>query len=93
MTGCTIPPEWCEVDHIHEWDQQDGPTDIDLLVLWCVFHHHYRHRPDVHLIGNANNLAIQLPDGRTVPLPPRGPTHQHGPTRAQGDLFGDSDAA
>jgi hypothetical protein len=46
-----------------------------VLVLWCVFHHHFRHRPDVELIGDANDLSIKLPDGRVVPLPPRGPTH------------------
>jgi hypothetical protein len=76
MDGCTIPPEWCQVDHILEWDAQHGPTDIDWLVLWCVYHHHVRHRPGITLIGDANNLAIQFPDGRIVPLPARGPTNQ-----------------
>jgi hypothetical protein len=74
MTGCTMPPEWCEVDHIQEWDAQTGPTDLDLLVLWCIYHHHYRHRPDVQLHGNTHNLTMTLPDGRVIPLPPRGPT-------------------
>ncbi len=72
---CPIPPEWCEVDHIDEWHAQHGFTDIDRLVLWCIFHHHFRHRPGVELIGDGNNLAIRYPDGRIVPLPPRGPTH------------------
>jgi hypothetical protein len=76
MPGCTMPAAWCEVDHILEWDAQTGPTDLQWLVLWCVYHHHYRHRPDVHLHGDANNLSITLPDGRTVPLPARGPTTQ-----------------
>jgi len=79
--GCQIPAEWCQVDHIHEWDAQTGPTNIDLLVLWCVYHHHYRHRPDVQLHGDANHLSIQLPDGTIVPLPPRGPTHTHNGTK------------
>ena len=73
--GCQIPAEWCQVVHIHEWDAQTGPTNIDLLVLWCVYHHHYRHQPGIELIGDGNNLTIQLPDGRIVPLPARGPTH------------------
>ena len=72
--GCRMPADWCQVDHIHEWDAQHGPTDLDLLVLWCVYHHTFRHRPDVQLHGNANNLTITLPDGRTMPLPARGPT-------------------
>ncbi|MCU1365900.1 MAG: hypothetical protein JWN39_1539, partial [Ilumatobacteraceae bacterium] len=74
--GCQMPADWCQVDHIHEWDAQNGPTDLHLLVLWCVYHHSFRHRPDVHLHGDANNLSITLPDGRTMPLPARGPTSQ-----------------
>ena len=74
MDHCTMPPEWCEVDHILEWDAQHGPTDINLLVLWCVYHHHMRHQPGVTLHGDANNLTMTLPDGRVIPLPPRGPT-------------------
>ena len=72
--GCDLPPEWCQTDHILEWDADHGPTDIQWLILLCVYHHHFRHRPDVHLHGNANNLSVTLPDGRTVPLPARGPT-------------------
>ena len=101
--GCQIPAEWCQVDHIHEWDAQTGPTNIDLLVLWCVFHHHLRHQPGVELIGDGNNLSIKFPDGRVVPLPARGPTHaskrsRHdtssttGPDDSQATLF-DDDAA
>ena len=100
MDGCTMPAEWCQVDHIKEWEAEYGLTDIDWLVLWCVYHHHFRHRPDVHLIGDANNLSIQLPGGRIVPLPPRGPTHQQKASDAsgttgtsdQGTLFGDTAA-
>ena len=76
--GCQIPAEWCEVDHIHEWDAQTGHTNINLLVLWCLYHHHLRHQPGTELIGDGNNLAIKLPDGRIVPLPARGPTHASG---------------
>ena len=77
MADCQIPAEWCQVDHIREWDAEHGPTDLDLLVLWCTFHHTFRHRKDVTLIGDANDLSIRLPDGTIVPLPPRGPTHRH----------------
>src|SRR3954447_17760644 len=56
-------------------DAQTGPPNIDLLVLWCVYHHHLRHQPGIELIGDGNNLSIKFPDGRIVPLPARGPTH------------------
>ncbi|MCU1400881.1 MAG: hypothetical protein JWN62_3990, partial [Acidimicrobiales bacterium] len=35
--GCQMPADWCQVDHIHEWTAQNGPTDLHLLVLWCVY--------------------------------------------------------
>lgn len=77
MADCHIPAEWCQVDHIQEWDAEHGPTDVDLLVLWCTFHHSFRHRKDVALIGDANDLSMQLPGGTIIALPPRGPTHRH----------------
>jgi hypothetical protein len=72
MPHCTIPANWCEIDHLQEWDAQNGQTDIDNLVLWCRHHHHYRHRPDVTLHGDANNLTITLATGQTINAPPRG---------------------
>lgn len=71
-TTCMLPPDWCEADHVREWEAEHGNTDIDELVLWCHQHHHYRHRPDVRLLGNANNLAIQHPNGVIEACPPKG---------------------
>ncbi len=88
MTDCQIPPEWCQVDHIREWDAQHGPTDIDLLVLWCTFHHTFRHRHDVTLIGDANNLTMRLPDNTIIALPPRGPIHYNKPKPKPGSGLG-----
>lgn len=45
-------------------------------MLWCIYHHHQRHRPGVQLIGDATNLTMITPDGRTIPLASRGPTTQ-----------------
>jgi hypothetical protein len=59
MADCHIPAEWCQVDHIQEWGAEHGPTDVDLLVLWCTFHHSFRHRKDVALIGDANDLSMR----------------------------------
>jgi hypothetical protein len=73
--GCDVPATWCEVDHIDEWEH-GGHTNLNKLWLLCCYHHAYRHRPDVTLHGDANNLTIELPDGRTMPLPARGPTTQ-----------------
>lgn len=36
--GCDVPPEWCQVHHVIEW-QHGGPTNIDNLTLVCGYHH------------------------------------------------------
>lgn len=68
--GCTIPPAWCEVDHLIP-AEVGGPTDLDNLVLWCDYHHHFKHRHDVTVIGDAHDLHLQLPDGRIIACPPK----------------------
>ena len=78
MPGCSIPAQYCEVDHVLAWDAEYGPTDIDWLVLFCVYHHHERHRPGVALHGNANNLSITLANGDWINLPSKKPAT--GPT-------------
>ncbi len=73
---CTIPPAWCEADHLIP-AEHGGPTNLDNLVLWCTHHHHYKHRHDITVIGDAHNLSLRLPDGRIIACPPK-----HRPTQA-----------
>ncbi len=42
---CVAPPSWCDGHHV-EWWRDDGPTDIDNLVLLCRRHHGYAHSED-----------------------------------------------
>jgi len=44
-------------------------------VLWCRHHHTLKHHPGTEISGNALNLHIRLPDGTTLPCPPR-PLHK-----------------
>ncbi len=66
--GCQTDPEWCQAHHIIPW-QEDGPTNIDNLVLLCSRCHHQIHdnRWQIH----------QTPDGKHVMLPP--PRHRPPP--------------
>ena len=68
--GCHIPARWCEADHLIPWED-NGPTDLDNLVLWCSHHHHEKHRPGVTIHGNANNLQLRFANGETLHCPPR----------------------
>ena len=36
------------------------------LVLWCSHHHHEKHRPGVHALGDAISLRIQLANGTII---------------------------
>ena len=86
--GCTLPPAWCQADHLKDWIL-GGDTDLDNLVLWCTFHHAEKHRPGVIVLGDANDLRLQMPDGSIKHCPPKGVT-QNLSSGEQGDLFGES---
>ncbi len=79
VPGCTMPAAWCEADHLREWVAEHGETDLDEMVLFCPFHHHWRHRPGVRVHGNAHDLVLELPDGTRMPCPPRGPAIRRPP--------------
>ena len=68
--SCHIPAAWCDADHLTAWDD-GGHTNIDDLALWCRHHHTEKHRPGVQVLGNANNLRLQLPDGTIIHCPPK----------------------
>lgn len=38
IPGCHVPPQWCEIHHVHE-HARGGPTHTDNGVLLCWFHH------------------------------------------------------
>ena len=67
---CNIPPEWCDVDHLIAWED-GGPTDLCNLGLWCRFHHKLKHSPGVKVLGDINNLRLQLADGTILNCPPK----------------------
>jgi hypothetical protein len=69
--GCSIPAAWCEVDHLIPVTE-GGLSNLDNEALWCSFHHHFKHRPGVSVIGDAHDLSLQLPDGRLIHCPPSG---------------------
>ena len=40
---CDRPAGWLEIHHVHEWDRDDGRTDLANGVAACSFHHHRLH--------------------------------------------------
>lgn len=70
--GCDRPPQWCDAHHIDEVARDDGPTDLDNLVLLCSTHHHLVHQRRWSLHGDAHTLHVRTPTGDQLDAPPRG---------------------
>jgi hypothetical protein len=49
---CTVPAHRCIAHHIRHWDQ-GGPTDLENLVLVCVYHHRRIHHGRLHIVQTA----------------------------------------
>ncbi|QYF72786.1 HNH endonuclease signature motif containing protein [Cryobacterium sp. PAMC25264] len=54
LSGCTCPPQWCEVHHVVPW-QNGGATDVSNGVLLCWYHH--------HTITSGTGWKIRMVDG------------------------------
>jgi hypothetical protein len=63
--GCTNVT-FANVHHIVPWEP-DGLTNLDNLVLQCLYHHHLVHSDGWSMTGNANEeLTILGPQGRVM---------------------------
>jgi hypothetical protein len=69
--GCGVAAGWCEADHLVPVSE-GGLSNLDNLVLWCSYHHHFKHRAGVRVIGDAHDLHLELSDGRLIHCPPKG---------------------
>jgi len=70
--GCTAPVHWCDVHHVHFWED-GGPTDIDNGLLLCRRHHRKLH-------STAGFRLKLLPDGTAELTHPNGTTEQSQPS-------------
>jgi 5-methylcytosine-specific restriction protein A len=59
--GCTRPPSWCHIHHIHPWEH-GGATALNNLVMLCTLHHR-----EIHTSEWSVRIA---PDGQPEFLPP-----------------------
>ena len=75
--GCRFPgcgrTRWTNVHHIRFWTRDDGPTDLDNLILLCGYHHRLLHDEGWELEGDpAGTVTFRTPHG-TVYEPPDDP--------------------
>lgn len=68
--GCGAPAPWCDAHHIRFWSD-DGPTDIDNLVLLCRACHHKLHAGRWRLQRHPDNtVVLTMPSGNRITRPP-----------------------
>ncbi|MEO8263896.1 MAG: DUF222 domain-containing protein [Ilumatobacteraceae bacterium] len=77
--GCDRPPGWTEVHHLKEVFTENGPTDLNEMVLGCSTHHDHLHHHGWKYIGTADDLWLRKPDGTLIPAPCRGPAFSGAP--------------
>ena len=66
IPGCDARFDDCTIHHITWW-RHGGVTDLDNLVPLCTVHHHRVHDAGWRLrLDPARQLAVTLPDGRTL---------------------------
>jgi len=65
---------WLQIHHIIAW-AQDGPTDLDNLILLCGIHHRFVHEKGWHITGPADARIFRRPDWTPYPHPRR-PLHR-----------------
>jgi hypothetical protein len=65
--GCDCPAAWSDAHHILEWDADDGPTDLDNLLLLCRRHHRVAHRRGWQVSLDDEGWSVwRTPSGSTT---------------------------
>jgi hypothetical protein len=73
--GCTVPADQCQVDHIAEWDADDGPTDQSNAHPRCDTHNPFKSKHRLRSVRDSDGYIVDyradgtpmLPAGRRPP--------------------------
>jgi hypothetical protein len=86
--GCKTEASWCDAHHYVRWNDQNGPTAVDNLILLCRYHHVLVHegRWGLHFDPATAEVRVTRPDGRPYEL---GPTRPHQGATPGGPARGD----
>jgi Domain of unknown function (DUF222) len=67
--GCELPADWCDVDHIDEWDRDDGATDQRNAAVLCGHHNTDKHRRRWRTRRATNGHGYTIRADGTIVLP------------------------
>jgi Domain of unknown function (DUF222) len=62
--GCHAPPDSCDAHHLNEVVKDEGPTDTELMGLFCEAHHRHIHVNDLVAKRNLNG-SLTITERRT----------------------------
>jgi hypothetical protein len=65
--GCDVPATFAEVDHLAEWQDHHGRTDIDNSAIDCKHHNRAKHRNKYRAERRSDGQVIyHRPDGTPI---------------------------
>lgn len=67
--GCELPADWCDVDHVDEWDRDHGPTDQRNAAILCRSHNNDKHRSRWRTKRATNGCSYTIDANGTVLMP------------------------
>lgn len=67
--GCELPAEWCDVDHVDEWDRNRGPTNQRNAALLCRSDNLDKHRNGWRTKRARNGCSYTFDRSGTILLP------------------------
>jgi len=84
--GCNLPDDFCDVDHVVEWND-GGPTDHDNAGIECGHHNHLKHRRRSTTRRDLHGQRYTIrPDGSIIlPVGARPPTFPDEPGEEPSD--------
>lgn len=66
-SGCSVPAEFCEVDHLDEWSSSGGATDQRNAGMLCGFHNRQKHQHGLRARRSVDGrVRLIKPDGTVI---------------------------
>jgi len=89
FNGCSIPADFCEVDHMVEWSEDDGTTDQRNACSLCGVHNRYKHNCRLRARRSVDGrVRLITPDGKVIkPVGERDPVWADPDPPSRPDLF------
>jgi hypothetical protein len=93
--GCTVPADQCQVDHMDEWDADNGSTDQDNARPRCNTHNPFKSKrrlrsvrdPSGYIVDYRADGTPMLPVGRRPPDEPLDGVPHEGVTNDLADIW------